>query len=223
MRLLLIEDSERLRRSLSEGLHRSGFAVDVASDGEEGLAFCEVNTYDAIVLDLMLPKIDGLEVLRRLRQQGNEAHVLILSALDQGADRIRGLDLGADDYLIKPFIFEELVARLRALVRRRYGEKDPVLRFRHLELDTAAKSVRVEGRVAALTPLEYALFEILLRRRGRVLSQSEIQERLYDAATQIGSNVIEVLVSSLRRKIQLPGAAPIIVTRRGQGYLIEAD
>lgn len=223
MRLLLIEDSERLRRSLSEGLRRSGFAVDAAEDGGVGLAFAEVNAYDAIVLDLMLPKVDGLEVLRRLRQGGNAAQVLILSALDQAADRIRGLDLGADDYLIKPFAFEELVARLRALVRRRYGAKDPVLRFRHLEVDTAAKFVRIEGRAAALPPLEYALLEILLLRRGRVLSKCEIQERLYDAAAEIASNVIEVLVSSLRRKVQPPGTSQIIVTRRGQGYLIEAD
>lgn len=223
MRVLLIEDSERLRRSLSEGLRRSGFAVDAAEDGDVGLAFAEVNAYDAIVLDLMLPKVDGLEVLRRLRRGGNAAQVLILSALDQTADRIRGLDMGADDYLNKPFTFEELVARLRALVRRRYGVKDPLLRFRHLEVDTAGKCVRIEGRATALTPLEYALLEILLLRRGRVLSKSEIQERLYDAAAEVGSNVIEVLVSSLRRKVQPPGTSQIIVTRRGQGYLIEAD
>ncbi|HXU45471.1 MAG TPA: response regulator transcription factor [Thermoanaerobaculia bacterium] len=223
MRLLIIEDSERLRRSLALGLKRSGFAVDAAADGEEGLAFAEINAYEAIVLDLMLPKIDGLEVLRRLRQQGNPAHVLILSALDRVADRIRGLDLGADDYLDKPFAFEELVARLRALVRRHYGEKDPIIRCRHLELDTAAKSLRSRGRAVALTPLEYSLLELLLRRRGRVLSQTEIQERLYDASAEIASNVVEVLVSTLRRKIQLPGSPSLIVTRRGQGYLIEAD
>lgn len=222
MRVLLIEDSERLRRSLSEGLRRSGFAVDAVADGEQGLVFAGANAYDAIVLDLMLPKVDGLEVLRRLRAEGNAAHVLILSALDQTADRVRGLDLGADDYLVKPYSFDELVARLRALVRRQYHEKAPLLRYLHLELDTAAKSARVRGRAVALTPLEYALLETLLRRRGRVLSQAEIQERLYDSASEIGSNVVEVLVSSLRRKIQPPGSEPIIVTRRGQGYVIEA-
>jgi DNA-binding response OmpR family regulator len=223
MKILIVEDSERLRRSLGEGLRRSGFVVDVATDGEEGYAFATVNDYDVVVLDLMLPKLDGLTLLRRLRLQGKKTHVLILSAKDQVADRVAGLNLGADDYLAKPFSFDELVARLRALVRRRYAEKDPCLRAGPVELDTAAKAVRVAGAPVALAPLEYRLLELLMLRRGRVLARAEILDRLYDSAAEIASNVVEALVYALRRKIQPPGAAEIVVTRRGQGYLIEAE
>ena len=222
MRLLLVEDSDRLRRSLGQGLQRAGFAVDLAADGREGLAYGELNDYDVIILDLMLPEVDGLTVLRTLRLRGRNTHVLILSARDQVEDRIRGLELGADDYLVKPFSFDELCARVRALIRRRYESKDPVLHIGDLEIDTARRLAARDGRPLPLTPTEYALLELLALRRGRVVSRDQILGHLYDSLAEVSSNVIEVLVCSLRKKVQPDGAAPVIVTRRGSGYLIEA-
>ena len=221
MKLLIIEDSERLRRSLGHGLTQAGFAVDLCADGREGLAFAEVNDYDVIVLDLMLPELDGLTVLRSLRQAGAKTHVLILSARDQVADRIQGLELGADDYLVKPFAFDELCARVRALVRRRYAAKDPVIRVGALEIDTAAQRARHHGRSLALTASEFALLELLALKRGRVVTRDQILSRLYESGSEIASNVIEVLVHSLRKKLDRGEGGSIIQTRRGSGYLIE--
>lgn len=221
MKVLVIEDSNRLRRSLSLGLGHAGFAVDAAEDGEVGLEFLATYTYDVVILDLMLPNIDGLEVLRRLRSEGNDVHVLILSAKDQVEDRIRGLDLGADDYLVKPFSFDELCARLQALVRRRHQAKNPRITLGPLLLDTARRQVEREDQVIHLTPSEYALLEFLSLRPGRVFSQPQLLEQLYRSDTEISSNIIEVLISSLRRKIHRPGEPPIIQTRRGHGYLVE--
>ena len=223
MRLLIVEDSESLRRSLGEGLRRCGFAVDVAADGEEGLAFAELASHDAIVLDLMLPKLDGLSVLRRLRAQRIQTHVLVLSARGELRDRVELLNAGADDYLVKPFAFDELLARLQALVRRNYAEKAPVLAVGGLEIDTVARSVLLQGRRVELSALEYSLLELLALRRGRVTSRDEIIDRLYAAGGEPSSNVVEALVYSLRRKIQPPDAPPIILNRRGLGYLIESD
>lgn len=222
MRMLVIEDSERLRRSLGRGLSQAGFAVDLCGDGHEGLAFAETNDYDVVVLDLMLPGLDGLTVLKTLRQRGVKTHVLILSARDQVADRIQGLELGADDYLIKPFAFDELCARVRALVRRRYEVKDPVIRIGALEIDTAAQRVRRHGQPLALTASELALLELLALRRGRVVTREQILSHLYASDAEIASNVIEVLVHSLRKKLDGGEETSIIQTRRGRGYLIEA-
>jgi DNA-binding response OmpR family regulator len=223
MKLLIVEDSERLRRSLNQGLQRAGFAVDLAGDGREGLAYAEINDYDVIILDLMLPEMDGLTVLKSLRRQGRNTHVLILSAKDQVEDRIRGLELGADDYLIKPFAFDELCARVRALVRRRYDSKDPVLRVDDLEIDTARQQASRNGRPLPLTPTELALLHLLVLRRGRVVTREQILDHLYDSAAEVSSNVIDVLVCSLRKKVQPEGTRPLILTRRGSGYGIEAE
>ncbi|HEX6899816.1 MAG TPA: response regulator transcription factor [Thermoanaerobaculia bacterium] len=223
MKLLVIEDSERLRRSLGHGLRRAGFAVDLTPDGREGLAYAEINDYDVIVLDLMLPGMDGLTILRTLRQKGRKTHVLILSAKDQVQDRILGLELGADDYLVKPFAFEELCARVRALIRRRYETKSPSIHLGEVEIDTARQSVLVQGEPVALTPTEYALLELLALRRGRVVTREQILAQLYESEDEVASNVVEVLVCSLRKKIQPAGTPPVIVTRRGRGYLIEAS
>ena len=223
MKLLVIEDSERLRRSLGHGLRRAGFAVDLTADGREGLSYAEVNDYDVIILDLMLPGMDGLTVLRTLRQKGRKTHVLILSAKDQVQDRILGLELGADDYLVKPFAFEELCARIRALIRRRYETKNPRMRVGGVEIDMAQQKVFLDGEPVALTPTEYALLELLALRRGRVVTREQILAQIYESETEVASNVVEVLVCSLRKKVQPAGAPPVIVTRRGSGYLIEAD
>jgi DNA-binding response OmpR family regulator len=221
MRVLLIDDSERLRRSLEHGLRRSGFAVDLAADGEEGLARALRGGHDVIVLDLMLPRLDGLEVLRRLREAGVRTHVLVLSARDRVDERIEGLDLGADDYLPKPFEFEELVARLRALVRRKYGAKDPVQRVGPLEVDTGKRSVRSEGREVHLTPAEFSVLEYLLARRGRVVPKQELVDHLYPDAKPGSENAVEVFVHQLRRKIASGAGGDVVRTRRGHGYLVE--
>jgi two-component system copper resistance phosphate regulon response regulator CusR len=221
VKILVVEDSERLRRSLQQGLGRLGYAVDLAEDGDTGLAFAETYAYDVIVLDLMLPGLPGLDVLRRLRARGRAEHVLILSARDRVEDRVKGLQLGADDYLIKPFAFDELEARIRALVRRRYRAKDPVLRLGPLEIDTVGKRVSRAGGAVRLTPGEYRLLEFLAYQPGRVVSQERILEHLHPGDAEVSSNVVEVLVSGLRRKIHVPGEPPILRTRRGFGYFVE--
>jgi DNA-binding response OmpR family regulator len=221
VKILLVDDSQRLLRSLGQGLRKLGYAVDLASEGEQALALAGTYGYDVIVLDLMLPGISGLEVLRRLREQGSAVHVLILSARERVDDRVRGLQLGADDYLVKPFAFEELAARIQALVRRRYQAKDPVLRLGPLEIDAARRRVSRGGAALHLTPSEYALLEFLAYRRGRVFSQEQLVEQLHRSDSEVSSNVVEVLVSSLRKKIHARGESPILRTRRGFGYFVE--
>ena len=221
MRLLLVEDSMRLRKSLSEGLSRSGFAVDSASDGMTGLAHALAIDYDVIVLDLMLPALDGLSVLRQLRDAGRSCPVLILSARDQVADRVHGLELGADDYLIKPFAFDELTARLQALVRRRYEQRNPVLQLGRIALNTALHCARCESVELPLTPNEIALLELLALRRGRVVSPSSLEDHLYAGRSTVTRNAIEAHVSALRRKLRAVGEPDLIKTRRGFGYYIE--
>jgi DNA-binding response OmpR family regulator len=223
MRLLLVEDYAPLRRSLEQGLREADFAVDASGDGEEGLWYATANAYDAIVLDLMLPKLDGLTVLKRLRDAGGQAPVLILTARDGVDDRVRGLDLGADDYLAKPFAFPELLARVRALTRRAYARKEPVIRVGPLTLDTNARSVQVAGETVALTAREYALLELLARRAGELVTRGDIIEHCYDFAADSLSNVVDVYIGYLRRKLERPGQARLIHTRRGQGYLLAAE
>ena len=221
MRLLLIEDSARLRSALQKGLSREGYAVDAAQDGREGLWLATENEYDVIVLDLMLPEIDGLTVLERLRSRGKGTHVLILSAKDLVEDRVEGLTRGADDYLVKPFSFDELVARLQALVRRSYHAKNPRLHIGDLEVHTAARQVTYRGRPVPLTPREYSLLEILVLRAGQVMSRRELWERLYEFDSEAASNVVDVLVYSLRKKLDPLNPQSVVKTRRGLGYLVE--
>jgi DNA-binding response OmpR family regulator len=221
MKVLIIEDSERLSRSLGQGLRKLGYIVDLAGDGENGLAFAETYDYDVIVLDLMLPRLSGLDVLERLRAQGRGAHVLILSARDRVEDRVRGLQIGADDYVVKPFSFDELAARIQALVRRRYQAKRQVLHVGSLAIDTVGKQVLRRGRRLPLTPGEYRLLEFLAYQRGRVFSQEQLLEQLHESDNDVSSNVVEVLVSGLRRKIHARGETPLLKTRRGFGYFVE--
>jgi DNA-binding response OmpR family regulator len=221
MKILLVDDSQRLLRSLSQGLRKLGYAVDLASDGQQGLDLAEAYAYHVIVLDLMLPGVPGLEVLRRLRAGGNGAHVLILSARDRVEDRVKGLQLGADDYLIKPFAFDELCARIQALVRRHHEAKNPVIRLGSLTIDTARREVARDGDALHLTPGEYALLEFLAYRRGRVFSQEQLIEHLHRSDSDVSSNVIQVLVSGLRKRIHALGEPAIVRTRRGFGYYVE--
>ena len=221
MRLLLVEDSTRLRKSIGEGLGRSGFAVDSVADGKAGLSYALGADYDVMVLDLMLPELDGLSVLQQLREAGRNFPVLILSARDQVADRIRGLELGADDYLIKPFAFDELKARLHALVRRRFEQRNPVLQLGTITLNTALHRASCATIELVLTPNELALFELLALRRGRVISLTSLADHLYSGNVAVTPNAIEAHISALRRKLRAVGEPALIQTRRGFGYCIE--
>ena len=223
MKVLLVEDSESLQRSLGAGLGRSGFVLDQARDGYEAQAFLQAGGYDVVVLDLMIPGIDGFELLARLRRRGDATFVLILSARDRIEDRVRGLDLGADDYLVKPFAFDELVSRLRALARRERvpGQGgDKTLRHGALVLDTVARSVSWEGQVLALTPSELTLLEVLLRRPDQVFTHDQLIDRVYPSERAVTRNALEAHVSTLRRKLRAAGAPSLIETRRGFGYLV---
>ena len=220
MHLLLVEDSRRLQEAVSDGLRRSGYAVDVAGDGEAALAHARHHDYDVIVLDLMLPKLDGMTVLKRLRDERNHAHVLILTAKDAVEDRVLGLKSGADDYLIKPFAFDELLARVGALVRRRYDEKDPVLRVGSLAIDTVAQRVKLAGDELVLSPREYALLEYLAFRKDQVVTRREIEGHLYGQGHLPVSNAVDRVVCTLRRKIDSDSAGSLLATRRGQGYVL---
>jgi DNA-binding response OmpR family regulator len=220
MKLLLIEDSQRLQRTLGIGLRRAGYALDVAGDGTTGLQLAEAHQYDVIILDLMLPGLDGMGVLQRLRAGGGDAHVLILTAKDSTEDRVNGLRAGADDFMAKPFAFDELVARIQALVRRRHGQKNPRIAIGPLEIDTAARRVIRDGVAVTLAPREYALLEYLAARRGEVVSRREIEDRLYAGQTEIASNAVDSAVCALRRRIDGRDDESLIETRRGQGYIL---
>jgi DNA-binding response OmpR family regulator len=225
MRILLVEDYEPLARSVAQGLREAGYAVDVSADGEEALALAESNPYDALVLDIMVPKVDGLTILRRLRGSGSPTAILVVTARDQLSDRVAGLDLGADDYLVKPFAFDELLARLRAVIRRRYRASTNVLQVGDLEIDSAARTVRRGGRGITLSAREFALLEYLALRRGQVVTRTEVWEHVYDFAAEPSSNVIDVYVGYLRRKLAdgERGAARLIHTHRGLGYSLDAE
>jgi DNA-binding response OmpR family regulator len=221
MRVLLVEDSPSLQRSLSTALRKAGYAVDVSGDGAEGLWYAESNNYDVIVLDLMLPSLDGMTVMERLRRQGRTTQILILTARDAIEDRVRGLQSGADDYLVKPFALEELLARVQALCRRHYTQKNPHIVIGDLEIDTASRRVMCAGRLIELAPREYRLLEYLVSRRGEVVSRTEIWEHIYDERAEPMSNTVESAICNLRKKIEPPGSAALLHTRRGMGYVLD--
>ena len=220
MKILLIEDYTPLRESMEQGFRENGYAVDATGDGEEGLWYASTGDYEVVVLDLRLPGLDGLEVLRRLRAQKNRVHVLIVTARDSVHDRVEGLDLGADDYLVKPFEFNELLARIRALVRRKYDQKEPVIRVADVEIDTSARAVKRSGQPLDLTLREYTIMEILARKAGRFVSRETIQEGVYDFAAELSSNVVDVYIGRLRRKLEMRGGEKILHTKRGFGYML---
>jgi DNA-binding response OmpR family regulator len=221
MRILLVEDYAPLRESVTQALEEAGFAVDASADGEVGLWHARSGEYDAILLDIVLPKLDGLSILRQLRQSGSRTPVLLLTAKDTVADRVTGLDLGADDYLVKPFALEELLARVRALLRRKYDAADPIIHIQDLELNTVSRVVRRAGERIDLTAREYALLEFLAHRAGEIVSRTEIWEHVYDFRSTVASNVVDVYIGYLRKKIERPGRPRLIHTRRGQGYVLE--
>jgi DNA-binding response OmpR family regulator len=197
--------------------------VDVAHDGEEGNYKARTAEYDVIILDLMLPKTDGLSLLQGWRREGLTTHVLVLTARGSIDDKVRGLDFGADDYLTKPFELEELLARLRALIRRGHQVKDPVLRLHDLEIDTAARTVKRAGQPIHLTPREYALLEFLAFHPGRVVTRTMIWEHLYDEHDENTSNVVDVYIRYLRNKIDKGFEPPLILTRWGEGYMLRGE
>jgi DNA-binding response OmpR family regulator len=223
VRVLLVEDHPPLVRALRQGLEEEGFAVDVATDGEEADVKCRSTGYDVVVLDVMLPKIDGLTLLKKWRADGVATHVLMLTARGTTGDKVAGLDTGADDYLPKPVDLDELFARIRALIRRGHQQKDPMLRCYDLEIDTGARTVRRGGQVIHLTPREYALLEFLAFHRGKVVTRSMIWEHLYDEYDENTSNVVDVYIRYLRNKVDKGFEPQLILTRWGEGYMLRAD
>ena len=223
MRILIAEDHPSLARSLADGLREEGYAVDLTHDGDEALHLAQVNPYDGILLDVMLPGKDGFAILKHLRKQGIQTPVLCLTARDAVADRVTGLDLGADDYLVKPFAFEELIARVRAMVRRGHGQTSATLRVADLEIDTSRKVARRGGKTIDLSAREYALVEYLAHRKGQVVSRTDIWEHLYDQHDEASSNVVDVYIGYLRSKIDKDFAVKLIQTRRVQGYVLGGE
>ena len=220
MRILLVEDDPVISTSLTRGLREQAYAVDVALDGEAAVFQAVLNPYDVIVLDVMLPKRDGFAVCQELRRRGISVPVLMLTARDAVNDRIAGLDTGADDYLTKPFEFRELLARLRALLRRGPALAPTVLRVGDLELDTHGQRATRAGHTVPLTTREYALLEFLVRNAGRVVGRAEISDHVWDDNYDPASNLIESYINRLRRKLGIAGCSPLIHTRRGAGYLL---
>jgi two-component system OmpR family response regulator len=217
MRILIVEDEPDLLNSLARACREAGYAVDTAADGEEGLYNAESNSYDAIVLDVMLPKLDGWVLLARLRNT-KKTPVLLLTARDQSRDRVRGLDIGADDYVVKPFDLDELLARLRALIRRTSGTTTARIEVGDVAIDTAARAVSQRGETVTLTAREYALLEYLALHRGEVVTRTTLYEHLFDENDSTLSNLLDVHVSNLRKKL----GHEFISTRRGHGYCIES-
>ncbi len=223
MRVLIVEDDSKLASVLRQGLKEQGFAVDVAGDGAAGLKLALATAYDAILLDLMLPGQGGLDVLRELRRQGRATPVLILTARSSVDDRVQGLDLGADDYLSKPFDLKELFARLRAIMRRPPVEPETTLRLADLELDPARREVRRRGTRIDLTAKEFMLLEYLMRKKGMVVTRAMIQDHVWDMDYHGGSNLVEVYINYLRRKIDQDFAPKLIHTVRGAGYVLRME
>lgn len=222
MKLLVVEDDQLLGRSLVKGLREAEYVVDWAISGDEGWHLLRSGAYDGVVLDWMLPGVAGIEILRRHRAAGGKTPILLLTARDTSADTVRGLDGGADDYLVKPFDFDVLLARLRSLVRRGYGKPGPVIQVADLELDQARREVRRGGQPIELTPREYLLLELLAMRANQVVTRTEIWNKLYESDHEGTSNAVDVYISYLRRKID-HGRQPLIVTRRGHGYMLRGE
>jgi DNA-binding response OmpR family regulator len=223
MRVLVAEDNPTLGRSIARGLRDDGYAVDLTATGDEAAHLLAVHAYDCVLLDIMLPGKSGFDVIAETRQKGIKTPVLCLTARDATEDRVRGLDLGADDYLVKPFEWDELLARVRALIRRTHGQSSSTMRIADLEIDTAARMVKRAGQEIVLSAREYALLKYLATRAGQVVTRSDIWEHLYDQHDQTTSNVVDVYIGYLRNKIDRPFGSKLIQTRRGHGYVLSAS
>ncbi len=221
MLILIVEDEHKIASFVRKGLEAEGYTVDVAYDGEQGLRLAEMNDYDLILLDIMLPKLDGVTLCRRLREEGEDTPVLMLTAKDAVPDRVRGLDSGADDYLTKPFAFDELLARVRALLRRGGPKVPPKLQVADLILDPSTQEVRRGGRPIQLTNLEYRLLHYLMQNAGRVLNRTLIEEHVWGSSFDSFTNTVDVYISKLRKKIDQETDKKLIHTVRGIGYVLK--
>ncbi len=218
MRILVVEDEKTLANLIKKGYEEEGFAVDVAYDGEDGLYLAQNNIYDCIVLDIMLPIIDGISILKKLREQNNSTPIIILTAKDAVQDKVLGLDSGSDDYLTKPFSFEELLSRTRAIVRRKYLVSTPIIKIDDLEIDTVRKTVKRANKLIELSAKEYTLLEYLALNKNKVLSRSMIIEHMYNEDFDLDSNVIDVFINRIRNKIDRNFGKQLIHKVRGLGY-----
>ena len=223
MKILLAEDEVDLNNVVTRYLKKNGYSVDSVLDGEEALDYLEYGEYDLVILDIMMPKVDGFEVIKKLRDKGNHTSVLMLTARDSADDKVKGLDLGADDYIVKPFDFNELLARIRAVVRRKYGNSSNKLVIGDLILDTSEKSVTRAGKQIELTGKEYEVLEYLMQSKNRILSREQIKEHVWDFDYEGDSNIIDVLIKNIRKKIDVEDGKQIIYTKRGLGYVIKED
>ncbi|MBF1208835.1 MAG: response regulator transcription factor [Fusobacterium periodonticum] len=223
MRILVVEDEKDLNNIITKHLKKNNFSVDSVFNGEEALEYLEYGAYDLIILDIMLPKVNGYEVVKKLRENKNETAVLMLTARDSIDDKIKGLDLGADDYLIKPFDFGELLARIRALVRRKYGNTSNTMEIDDLCIDIAKKTVVRGGKNIELTGKEYEVLEYLIQNKGHVLSRDKIRDSVWDYGYEGESNIIDVLIKNIRKKIDIGNSKPLIHTKRGLGYVLKED
>ncbi|MBF1192172.1 MAG: response regulator transcription factor [Fusobacterium periodonticum] len=223
MRILVVEDEKDLNNIITKHLKKNNFSVDSVFNGEEALEYLDYGTYDLIILDIMLPKVNGYEVIKKLRENKNEIAVLMLTARDSIEDKIKGLDLGADDYLIKPFDFGELLARIRALVRRKYGNTSNTMEIDDLCIDIAKKTVVRGGKNIELTGKEYEVLEYLIQNKGHVLSRDKIRDSVWDYGYEGESNIIDVLIKNIRKKIDIGNSKPLIHTKRGLGYVLKED
>jgi len=223
MKILLAEDEVDLNNVVTRYLKKNGYSVDSVLDGEEALDYLEYSEYDLVILDIMMPKVDGFEVIKKLRDKGNHTSVLMLTARDSADDKVKGLDLGADDYIVKPFDFNEFMARIRAVVRRKYGNSSNKLVIGDLILDTSEKSVTRAGKQIELTGKEYEVLEYLMQSKNRILSRDQIKEHVWDFDYEGDSNIIDVLIKNIRKKIDIEDGKQIIYTKRGLGYVIKED
>jgi len=223
MKILLAEDEVDLNNVVTRYLKKNGYSVDSVLDGEEALDYLEYSEYDLVILDIMMPKVDGFEVIKKLRDKGNHTSVLMLTARDSADDKVKGLDLGADDYIVKPFDFNELMARIRAVVRRKHGNSSNKLVIGDLILDTSEKSVTRAGKQIELTGKEYEVLEYLMQSKNRILSRDQIKEHVWDFDYEGDSNIIDVLIKNIRKKIDIENGKQIIYTKRGLGYVIKED
>ena len=223
MKILLVEDEIDLNNVVTKYLKKNGYSIDSVFDGEEALDYLRYSEYDLVILDIMMPKVNGFEVIKELRNNGDNTAILMLTARDSADDKVKGLDLGADDYIVKPFDFKELSARIRAVVRRKYGNSSNKLIIDDLVLDTSEKSVTRAGKQIELTGKEYEVLEYLMQSKNRILSRDQIKEHVWDFDYEGDSNIIDVLIKNIRKKIDIEAGKQIIYTKRGLGYVIKED